>query len=183
MAGMFQRRALPALALTLALALTTSTVRAAAPWSAAPGVAAPPAQATAVPQPESIRRDVDTALNAHLAKLLAFEADYVRSHGRFFQALPSHTAPPADGARVSPDQLSAGPSDQAEKADYLWQQLKLDAALPYSSRVDVYDGPRGAGYVLIVSATLGGQLWERSVNTGPETYREQPWHAVVGRVP
>lgn len=152
--------------------------------------AAPPAQATveapggsddgkATPIPETVKLDIDGALTDHLAKLLAFEADYFNTHGRFFQALDSHTTPPDDGKLIAPDQLSAGPTDQVEKDDYLWQQLALDPALPYSSRVDVYQGPEGWGYVLTVSAVLDKQLWERAVNTGPEAWREQPWHAVV----
>ncbi len=140
-----------------------------------------PAQAS---KPEDVRALVDAELTDHLAKLLDFESTYLASAGRYFQALASHSTPPDDGKTLPPDKLNAGPTDQVEKLSYLWQQLQLDAALPYSSQVDVYDGPKGRGYVLTVSVLLGGELWVRAINTGPEAYREAAWHPVtVERLP
>lgn len=131
------------------------------------------------PSPESVKAVIDVDLGDLLSKLTGFEVDYFKTNGRFYQALDSHTTPPADGALDSPDKLSAGPTDQTEKAAYLWQQLTLDAALPYSVRVDVYEGPGGWGYAVTVSATLNGEVWARTVNTGPEAYRESAWRLVV----
>ncbi|MCC7360509.1 MAG: hypothetical protein IT317_13590 [Anaerolineales bacterium] len=152
--------------------------------------AGPPAQATVVapggtdggkvpPSPEQVKQLVNADLSDFLTKLLTFQTEYFKTHGRFYQALDSHAVPPEDGKLVAPDLLLAGPTDQGEKAAYLWQQLALDAALPYAVRVDVYQGPRGWGYVLTVSATLDKQEWARTINTGPETWRESDWQAVV----
>src|SRR5690348_3916325 len=113
--SMRRLRALSTLALVATLAAVLLT---------APASAAPPAQATlvapgdttdpkatpetgkATPVPEAVKLDIDQALTDHLAKLLAFEGDYIRSHGRYFQALPSHSTPPDDGKVLSADRLS-----------------------------------------------------------------------------
>lgn len=173
--------------LTLGSGYPLRPTHVAAPSTAGLGAALPPAQVTAeapgdgkaTPGPEKVKSDVDAALSDHLAKLLAFQVEYFNAHGRYFQALDSHAAPPEDGKLTEPDDLAKGPTDQDEKSAYLWQQLELDAALPYSSRVDVYHGPDGLGYVLTVSVVLDKQLWERAINTGPEIWRERPWQVVV----
>src|SRR3989304_780581 len=46
---------------------------------------------------------------------------------------------------------------------------------PFAFRVDVYAGPNGAGYMVIAQSRIAGQLWERTINAGPETWREQGW--------
>jgi hypothetical protein len=140
----------------------------------------PLATATPLPQPAPIvRTTIDTLVVDHLAKLQAFEAAYQLNHRGYFQSLASHSVVPADGAALAPDKLASGPTDQAETLTAFWSDAQLVAEIPYSFRTDVYDGPDGQGYVLSVQVQLGGELWERSVNVGPETYRETPWHVVV----
>ena len=129
--------------------------------------------------PNLVRGTVDTELSAHQPRLTTFQESYLAATGRYFQALASHSSAPADGNVAVPDRLTAGPTDQAETCAFMWQQLALAGALNYSTRVDVYDGPQGKGYLHTVSVILSGQLWERTLNTGPEAYREAAWHPVV----
>ena len=179
-----RRSALPWLALLIAVALLLgATAPAALPAQAAPAPqltaeVPPPDTGRATPAP-AVRAAIDQALGDHLAKLLDYQLSLQGQKGGYVQQLASHTTPPADGQLVAPDRLNAGPTDQAEKLADFWQDAKLAPALPYSFRVDVYDGPQGPGYVVTASAILSGQLWERAINTGPETYREQPWTLVL----
>lgn len=132
--------------------------------------------------PSVVRATIDTLLVDHLAKLLAFEADYAstgKRGGQYYQTLVSHSVVPADGAALAPDKLAAGPTDQTEKLTDFWADAKLSAQIPYAFWTDVYDGPEGRGYVLTVQVQLGAERWERSVNAGPERWRDQPWHALV----
>lgn len=184
---MSARRALltlPLAALLLGLAQLPAALAAPAPSAAAAGVA----QATVEPRATEprgdstrpaplVRTDIDQALTPHLQKLLDFQSAY-SARGVYYQTLESHTTPPADGQLVAPDRLDARPTDQAEKLEVFWGEAKLAPELPYSFRVDVYDGPEGHGYVVTASAILAGELWQRSVNTGPETWRELAWHIV-----
>lgn len=148
--------------------------------------AGPPVQATIVPivtlppDEKTIRAAVDLALAEHLLKLQTFEASY-KGDGRanYFQTLISHSTIPADGQATPPDKLAAGPTDQAEKLTDFWTDAQLAPALPYAFRTDVYDGPEGAGYVLSAQVMIAGELWEQSVNVGPERWRESAWQVVV----
>ena len=88
----------------------------------------------------------------------------------------SHSQPPADGALVLPDLLYSFPTDQIGKsAQAQWDAAKLPVSLDARVRVDVYDGPQGKGFVVIVQSQLNGATWQRSINYGPETYRDQGW--------
>jgi hypothetical protein len=40
---------------------------------------------------------------------------------------------------------------------------------------DEYKGPRGVGYVLRCSYVTSGTKWIRSINVGPEYWRNRPW--------
>jgi len=135
--------------------------------------ATPDASATkAAPQ---VKFEIDSAAVAHLSKLSDFETAYKAGHRNFYQQLWSNSVTPADGAALAPDLLNAGPTDQAEKlADFL-AAAQLPATMEYASKVDVYDGPDGPGYVLSLRVILAGQLWQRSINTGPEAWRDQAW--------
>jgi len=88
----------------------------------------------------------DDAYNCAGLLLQAFDAEAAEA----FQILPGGVQP-ADEPRT----------------------LKTLPALPkgWTSHVDVYDGPRGKGFVIVYEA--GGK--RKSINLGPETEREQDW--------
>lgn len=172
------RRAVPPLMLLLAVALT---VGATAP---APVQAAPPAQGggprtptpTTSPSGAQTRAAIDAAVALHWTKIANWMNTYAAGHGgRFFQGLRSHTAVPANGLSAAPDRLSARPTDQAETLAALWGGAELPGLVPFALTVNVYDGPAGRGWEAVIEMVDNGQLWRRVVNSGPETWREQPW--------
>ncbi len=114
--------------------------------------------------------------------VMTFEADYYRSRGRYYQMLWSHTDTPDTTlltARTAPDNLVTRPTDQTETAVDLWTATRLPLDTPYRFRVDVYEGPRGHGYVITLQTEVNRQIWQKSINYGPETYRNTDWHAVI----
>lgn len=130
----------------------------------------------ATKEPKTVRDEVDTKIDAVIANIIAFQAGEASKSGKFYQVLWSHSQPPADGALVSPDLLYSFPTDQIGKsAQAQWDAAKLPASLDARYRVDVYDGPQGKGFVVIVQSQLNGATWQKSINYGPEAYRNQPW--------
>lgn len=122
-------------------------------------------------------KNIDTVIDAYLPKLQAYEINYLDAKGHgYLQALWSHSAPPADGALVAPDLLISKPTDQAESFFDLWSAVIItDGKVPVRLRIDVYDGPSGKGYVIVVESIIAGSTYTRSINTGSEKWREQDW--------
>lgn len=135
-----------------------------------------PASHAQTDKPDPLLAQLEADFLAYWPKLADFQAAYAGLHGgRYYQALDSHTTPPTDGKLELPDKLQTGPTDQAEKANLLWAMAELPSKLAYSVRVDVYDGPDGRGYVVTLTADVGGRLWARAFNNGPERWRDQAW--------
>jgi hypothetical protein len=129
----------------------------------------PPAQALAA---------ADDFLAAWLSTLAARQNAYLASHGRYWQGLLTHAAAPAHAANrddsAAPDRMASRPHYQTE--DWLavlpeWAGLLLPAAV----RVDQYVSPVGPGWVLTLELVHGRDRYARSVNVGPEAYRDSPW--------
>jgi hypothetical protein len=91
--------------------------------------------------------------------------------GIYQQFLPTGT-PPADGTDATPD-TSRRPHYQTEG----WEVLAgdLPAVLPFAVRVDQYQSPEGAGYVLTVTLTILGRTLERTAQAGPLTWLAHDW--------
>jgi len=53
----------------------------------------------------------------------------------------------------------------------------------YDCWVDVYDGPRGLGYVVNYEVRRGADTYRKSINYGPEKYRESDWTKVAEVTP
>lgn len=139
-----------------------------------------PASYAQTDKPDPLLAQLEADFLAYWPKLAQFQADFASLHGgKYYQALDSHATPPADGKLETPDKLQTGPTDQAEKADLLWAVAELPSKLAYSVRIDTYDGPQGRGYVVTLTADVGGRLWVRHFNTGPEGWRDQPWAEVL----
>lgn len=138
----------------------------------------PTVAVTAIPAPAPT--DLDPAIagpadgDLLLMRLAIGQAqvDYRARYGRYWQAAPTHAQPPAADAVIAPDPLAQVGDDPA----WIDLGIGLPADLAISLRVDVYDGPRGQGYVLLawVRDPRGG-VWERAVNTGPESWRAYNW--------
>ncbi len=146
----------------LALALPAQSVSIAAP--------------IATKEPKTVRDEVDVKINGVIANIIAFQAGEAGKSGKFYQVLWSHSQPPADGNLTAPDSIDSFPTDQPGKsARAQWGAAILPASLEARMRVDVYDGPQGKGFVIVVQSQLNGATWQRSINYGPETYRDQGW--------
>ena len=48
-----------------------------------------------------------------------------------------------------------------------------------SIEVSPYDGPRGKGWLLILTIEINSKTYRRVVNRGPETWCEQVWREIV----
>lgn len=121
--------------------------------------------------------DIDPLIEKQLAGIADFEAAEFSKAGRYGQVLSLYTTVPVDGVAALPDKLDVAPTDGVT-GDLFWQATDLQA-FPANIRVDVYDGPSGLGYVIVLEAKFNGELWQRSINFGPERYRDTDWLRVV----
>lgn len=120
--------------------------------------------------------DIETLLGKTFPSVDQFQKDHFAKFGAYAQVLPLYTNTPADGIAELPTDLEAKPTDGVKGAD-LWTAIG-EQAYPANLHIDVYDGPSGLGYVLVVQAKFNGQLWQREINVGPEDYRNSDWTVV-----
>lgn len=105
----------------------------------------------------------------------------VQPHGVYWQGLKTHAIEPnhvtAQYNDTLPSELNNSPHDQA----VTWTDFipELNVTLPAVFISDVYHGPLGQGFVISVYARFNGTLYSRSQNSGPETWRNKDWYAVV----
>lgn len=63
-----------------------------------------------------------------------------------------------------------------------WDDIEAKSAglkqSPYDCWVDVYEGPRGIGYVIHYETKRGQKTFRKSLNIGPETERERDWEEI-----
>src|SRR3990167_102050 len=65
------------------------------------------------------------------------------------------------------------PSDVADRKNW------IDSPTGYENWVDVYEGPKGIGYVVSYEVLRDTKLYRKSINYGPEDWREQDWTEVI----
>lgn len=107
------------------------------------------------------------------ANLVAVQPGYLATHRRYWQGIRSHAITPKDGAKAAPDKKRK-PTDQAE--DWTAANIALPASMEIAVTVNVYQTPRnGWGYEVMGEIEIGGRLWRRCVNIGPEKYRAADW--------
>lgn len=119
----------------------------------------------------------DAQIDVLIPYLTSFQADYYQTYGHYFQALQSHSAIPS--VPTPPDNLSGKPEDQEQDLAYFWNSAYLPDEIAWAFRINTYAGPDGDGYVLIVTTVVDSQTWTRSINTGPEEWRQVEWHQVI----
>lgn len=121
-------------------------------------------------------QNIGAALADRFAEIVLAQSAFFDANGRYAQLLPTHSVIPADGEFRAPDRRT-----YASEADAItaWDSLgELPEQMQSCLRIDAYGGPRGHGYEVIQQIILGGALWERSVNCGPETERSRDWSMV-----
>ena len=105
---------------------------------------------------------------------------YAANHGgRYWQGIATPSNLPDDGALVAAD-YTKKPHDQAERwTDIFFGADVLPTNIPAQAQVDVYDGPQGKGWTVTLRGTKNGNLYWRTWNVGPETWREQDWQSCI----
>jgi hypothetical protein len=122
----------------------------------------------------------DAQIDLMLPRLAEFQAQYHTVNARYYQALESHTAAP--DVPTLPDGIDNSPTDQPEDLALFWDvYAELPEVLAWSFRIDTYSGPDGDGYVLTVSTLIEGAEWRRSINYGPDTWRNAEWYLVTNQ--
>lgn len=117
--------------------------------------------------------DINVEVSTWLTTANAYQSSYYQAHYTYQQVLWSHTIAPS--VSTAPDNLLARPDDQIATGQDFWLGANLPAATAYRVRVDVYNGPAGPGYVVILEAVVSGQSWLKMINVGPETWRSTEW--------
>lgn len=105
---------------------------------------------------------------------------YKAAKGRFWQGISTHDKnnPPDGDTDVSPNK-SRKPTDQTE--DWTDIAAGFPANWPANLEVNTYSGPQGDGFVVVITVKgTGNEIWERSVNFGPETHWERDWRLTSG---
>lgn len=120
-------------------------------------------------------QEITDAIDARIDQLWptaeAKQAAYRAKRGRYFQGQWTHGTLPADGAARDPDRLKSKPHDQAES----WQDEGWPVPSPrVAMRCDAYTG----GFAITFRLRIGGTVYERTRDSGPEPWRNVPWHAV-----
>lgn len=126
-------------------------------------------------QGSSIPIEVDDAIDRFWDWTVARQLEVYAISGQFVQLLPSHTAIPAGGFHAYPDGWYGHPTDRPNSWDS-FNAINYEP-LPFSIRIDVYDGPAGTGFVACFQMDLGGIL-ERCRNYGGEGIRQHGWQPV-----
>jgi len=123
---------------------------------------------------------VDEFVAANLAVLTARQENFRTNRGRYWQGLSTHVMRPShtngsDGSAPG-DRLLVHPTDQFDDWDAVFPEWRAGSVLlPAALRIDVYDGPDGRGWAIVIEFLHAGTLWRRVINVGPETSRSKPW--------
>lgn len=122
---------------------------------------------------QQIRNAVDTRLAQLWPTIQAKEDAYAAAHGgKFWQGLRTASVIPSEGTTALPDIGQTCPTDQQGQP---WPNAILTMPLEMALQIDVYDGPAGAGYQATVFVAVLGNVYARTQQVGPETWRTQGW--------
>src|SRR3989304_10446422 len=97
---------------------------------------------------------------------------------KYFQLLETHSVIPADGITVAEDVGDKTPTDQTET--YTDFGLVLPTKMPMSISVSPYQSPIGCGFELRARVIDAEVEYQKVLNYGNETEREQNWTAIQG---
>lgn len=105
----------------------------------------------------------------------------MQARGRFFQGRRTHVLEPSHSTTVdgdaAPDNLSDHPTDQSESWLDLFPEY-ADLSLPMLIVMDIYESPRGHGFVGRVYARHNGTVYTRARGYGPDAgHYTHDWQA------
>lgn len=135
-----------------------------------------------IPAEVRARLDAIDALATPALRELKTEQDVrVVNDDRYWQALDSHSSPPKDGVSTPADRLNRSPHYHSRTWNDVGTIPLLKAMLPnVCVTINIYKTPRSAGgehgYETVFCIDGGRFRYQRVINEGPETYREQAWH-------
>lgn len=127
--------------------------------------------------PPGLEAKADKILADVGVSLAAMQPDFLATRTRYWQGICTHPTLPKDGNKTAPDK-SRKPHYQDE--DWNAVSVTLPATMEIAVTVNTYQTPRdGWGYECVGSLEIAGQVWQRTINVGPETWREHKWQDVT----
>jgi hypothetical protein len=109
----------------------------------------------------------------NLANFIASKCkNYQKKNQRFPQILNLMDEPPTVGQEEkSVTRIDRSPTDQIHTSRDVLGRLP-ETKYPVDIRVDIYDGPKGKGFVIIFTRKINDNLFEQyRINYGSEIYR------------
>lgn len=110
-----------------------------------------------------IKADADAVREALKDAFIAKQSAYYAAHGEYWQGLISHTVPPKDGNKLTPDNVDAAPSDRPGRSwNYINQTFGTPIDLPplnCTIRVNVLgDSPDNHAFQTVYTIEAGGEI-------------------------
>jgi hypothetical protein len=120
---------------------------------------------------------VDTQFQTFLSSLQTDQDSYYASRNIYFQGFDWSSTTPSDGNLVVFDQLDTTPNYQ----QYTWNQFLsvFPSDSSYNLSVGQYQNELGSGWYAHLQVIESGVLFDRIVNSGPDTSLEKPWSEVT----
>ena len=107
---------------------------------------------------------------------------YLQNNGIYWQGLITPSQLP-EFSDVDDSPLDADNTDKnANSHDVSWDIILPEiknTPLSAQIRVDTYEAPNGHGYSLTLRLIYNGQVFSRTKQHGPETWRDENWHELL----
>ncbi len=106
------------------------------------------------------------------SQLLEKQEKYFESASKYWQGIQFHDTIVTDKEERAAE-ITRKPVEQEED----WETMKFDfpKTFPCTLQVDIYDGPSGKGWALTGRVRINKIIYRRTMNYGPEEWREFPW--------
>jgi hypothetical protein len=124
---------------------------------------------------KTLQATADSILQVGIAKGSSFQDTYLRDHGRYAQCIQTPSVIPADGAKLAVDP-TVKPYYQAE--DWADLGFQLPSTSEISTRIDVYDGPKGKDWCCVATFESGGVRYTKSTAANGVEAPTFDWFAV-----
>ena len=127
--------------------------------------------------PNNLRNAIDNRVALLWPAIQTRQGIYFAARGSYWQGARTHNTPPLDNTDTPADNLAA----RARPGLPTWQEMwpAVPTSLPVRLEVHEYSGPKGKGYILLVTVRLSGAgTWQRVYSFGPED-KNRPWTRMV----
>lgn len=127
---------------------------------------------------EEVQKRIDSWWEINGKEFKSRQDEYKKGHTNYFQGLRTHSKLPdqmeAKADDSIPDNLDVKPTKQAET----WVDFAPEVIfnpLPCAIIIDNYSGPDGDGWVVRYELKFEKTVYLKTINYGPEEYRNQDW--------